>query len=260
VPDATLDGAIIHYETAGNGFPLVLLHGIGSNSRSWQHQLSGLSQDFQVIAWDAPGYGRSSDLPPVIKPAMSVYADRLRDLLNSLRLNQVFLLGHSTGGVIAQEFYRTYPDYVRALILADTRCVPSKAGLEERLNSIRTLTPAELAAERGPKLLSRNATPDVVREVISIMAEVRPAGYEFAAIALAESDTRNVIRSLRVPTLLIWGAEDQITPLWDEQPAGSQLEIIPGAGHLCYLEQPERFNAIVKEFLSSRSINTLPSL
>ena len=259
MPDATLDGAVIHYETAGDGLPLVLLHGIGSNSRSWRRQLSGLSQDFKVIAWDAPGYGQSSDLPSVIKPSMRVYADRLHNLLDSLRLNSVLLLGHSTGGVIAQEFYRAYPDYVRALILADTRYVGSQAGLEERLNSIRTLTPAQLAEERGPRLLSQKAAPELVREVVSIMSEVRPAGYEFAAIALAESDTRDVIHNLHVPTLLIWGAEDDITPVWDEVPAGAQLKIIPGAGHLCYAEQPDRFNAIVKEFLRSAHINTLPS-
>jgi pimeloyl-ACP methyl ester carboxylesterase len=82
------------------------------------------------------------------------------------------------------------------------------------------------------------------------MSEVRAAGYEFAATALAESDTRAVLRDLRVPTLLIWGAEDEITPLWDEVPAGARLAVIPDAGHLCYAEQPDVFNTIVREFLS----------
>jgi len=88
-----------------------------------------------------------------------------------------------------------------------------------------------------------------VREVESIMSEVHPAGYEFAAIALAESDTRDVLADLRVPTLLIWGDQDEITPLWHEAPAGARLEIIPNAGHLCYVEQPEKFNSLVREFL-----------
>ena len=112
------------------------------------------------------------------------------------------------------------------------------------------MTPAELAAERAPKLLAPNAGTDVVAEVVSIMSEVRPAGYRFAAVALAESDTRDVIRHLRVPTLLIWGAEDDITPVWEEVPPATQLKIIPDAGHLCYIEQPDRFNKIVREFLS----------
>lgn len=250
MPDATLDGAVIHYEIAGDGFPLVLLHGIGSNSRSWRRQLSALSTGFKIIAWDAPGYGRSSDPPgPPVTPSMTFYADRLRRLLDSLQLDRVFLLGHSTGGVIAQEFYRAYPDRVTALILADTRCVGSPAALEERLHSIRTKSPSQIAADRGPKLLSSAAPPDLVAEVVSIMSEIRPAGYEFAAVALAGSDTRDVVHNLRVPALLIWGAEDEITPVWEEIPQGAQFEVIPEAGHLCYIEKPDAFNQIVRQFL-----------
>jgi pimeloyl-ACP methyl ester carboxylesterase len=253
VPNATVNGATIHYETAGEGFPLVLLHGIGSNSRSWRRQLTSLSSDFRVVAWDAPGYGLSSDPPPTLpKPSMSFYADCLRGLLDSLNLKEIFLLGHSTGGVIAQEFYRTNPDYVRALILADTRCVGSPGALGERLKWIHSMTPEQLAVERAPKLLSSRASAGLIHEVTSIMSQVRPAGYEFAAIALAESDTREVLRNLRVPTLLIWGSDDDITPIWPIQDArapGARLEVIPEAGHLCYIEQPDRFNTIVREFL-----------
>jgi len=250
VPDATVEGAILHYETAGEGPPLVLLHGIGSNSRSWRRQLEALSGKFRVIAWDAPGYGRSSDPPDKqIKPSILFYVECVRRLVDSLELKDIFLLGHSAGGVVAQEFYRAYPDYVRALVLADTRNVASQAGLEERLRSIRTVTSAQLAAERAPKLLRRNAPAELIQEVESIMSEVRAAGYEFAAIALAESDTRDVIRNLRIPTLLIWGSEDEITPVWDEVPSGVELKIIPDAGHLCYIEQPEQFNDIVRNFL-----------
>ncbi len=252
MPDVTVDGTIIHYEIAGDAFPLVLLHGIGSNSRSWRRQLTGLSGDFKVIAWDAPGYGRSSDPPRAMKPSMRFYAGCLRAMIEYLGIERVFLLGHSTGGVIAQEFYGLYPDSVRALILSDTRYIGSPAGLEKRLTAIHTMTPAQLAAQRAPELLSRNATPEVLGEVVSIMSEVRPAGYEFAAMALADSDTRDVVANLHIPTLLIWGSEDEITPLWEELPDGARLEIIPGAGHLCYIEQPEQFNEIVGQFLLSK--------
>lgn len=247
MPDATVNGATIHYETAGVGSPLVLLHGIGSNSRSWRRQLAAFASDFRVIAWDAPGYGKSSD--PVGKPSMSFYADTLRGLLEVLNLKRIFLLGHSTGGVIAQEFCRSNDACVDRLILADTRCVGSQSMSEQRLSSIRTMTPAQLAVERAPKLLSRHAPPALVDEVVSIMSEVRSNGYEFAAIALAYSDTRDVLSNLRVPALLIWGSEDEITPVWDAVPRGARLEIIRDAGHLCYIEQPDRFNAIVREFL-----------
>ena len=134
--------------------------------------------------------------------------------------------------------------------LADTRYKGSQETLEQRLKMIGTMTRAQLATERAPKLLSRSAPEDLVRETASIMSEVRPVGYEFAARALAGTDTRDVLAGLRVPTLLIWGAEDEITPQWNEVPSGARLEVIPDAGHLCYAEQPEMFNAIVREFLS----------
>jgi pimeloyl-ACP methyl ester carboxylesterase len=247
VPNATVEGATLHYEAAGEGRPLVLLHGIGSSSRSWRRQLSELSRDFRVIAWDAPGYGESSD--PSGPPSMRFYSACLRGLLEALRLPRIALLGHSTGGVIAQEFYRSHAEFVDALILADTRSHGAKDGLEERLKMIRTMTPGQIAAARAPKLLSRSASGDLIREVESIMSQIRPSGYEFAAIALAESDTRDVLHRLRVPTLLVWGDQDEVTPVWEEVPPGARLEIIPNAGHLCYVEQPQKFNEIVREFL-----------
>jgi pimeloyl-ACP methyl ester carboxylesterase len=100
--------------------PVVLLHGIGSSSRSWSRQLADLSNDFKVIAWDAPGYGTSSNPPPSANPSLRTYVDSLLGILDSLGLGRVALLGHSMGGTIAQEFYRSYPERLRALILADT--------------------------------------------------------------------------------------------------------------------------------------------
>jgi len=251
VPEVHLDNGTIHYEMAGQGPPLILLHGVGSNSRSWSRQIQALSANFTVIAWDAPGYGRSFDPPaPPVKPSLRFYADTLREFLDAIHFERVFLLGHSAGGMMAQEFYRLYSGYVRALILADTRTRGSRIGLERRLNAIRTMTPAALAAERGPKLLTSRAPRSLVQEVVDIMSEVRPAGYEFALIAMADSDLREVMRNLQVPTLLIWGDDDEITPIKDEMPVrGFEAKLIHTAGHLCYIEQPDQFNDAVREFL-----------
>lgn len=244
----------IHFEKAGQGFPLVLLHGIGSNSRSWRRQIEGLSDQFTVLAWDAPGYGQSSD-PETEPPSMQEYARSLKRLLDDQRMDSVILLGHSMGGLIAQEFYRVYPQCLTTLILSDTtRGGANAEKLRERLDMIRTMTPAQLAEQRAPKLLSTHAPPPVVRKAVSIMSEIRPTGYRFAALAMAQADYRGLLPTVKVPTLLIWGAEDEITPLVEGEIMraaipGSRLEVIPKAGHLCYLEQPDCFNAIVRDFL-----------
>jgi pimeloyl-ACP methyl ester carboxylesterase len=245
----------LHYEAAGDGFPLVLLHGIGSNAKSWRHQLAAFSKRVKMIAWDAPGYGKSAD-PDWQSPAIRNYSESLRQLFDTLGIASAVVLGHSLGGIIAQDFYGTYPERVKALILADTTQGDGglpvnvrERKLTERLRMIRTMTPAELAAERAPKLFSKHAAPDLIGEAVSIMSEVRESGYASAAIALSTADVRHVLNNINVPLLMIWGSEDDITPPWKQFPKNAKVEMIPDAGHLCYMEQPDIFNRIVLEFL-----------
>jgi pimeloyl-ACP methyl ester carboxylesterase len=114
---------------------------------------------------------------------------------------------------------------------------------------IRTMTPQQLARERAPNLLSRNAPTEIVEEAIARMAEIHPPGYEAASFAISTADTRGVLEEITVPLLMIWGAEDTITPAWKDWPKRAEVKIIPNAGHLCYLEQPQLFNEIVIDFL-----------
>ncbi len=241
-------GFFVHYEIAGSGFPIVLLHGIGSNSRSWRRQIAAFSARYRVIAWDAPGFGKSEDLPEQ-EPSIRAFADRLKTLLDRLDVESAVIIGHSLGGLIAQEFYRAYPAAVHALILADT--TQGRSGsLEDRLRMIRTMSPQDLARARAPKLLSKGASRQLVDEAIAIMSEVRRSGYEFAAIAIANADLRGVLDNCAVPLLMIWGDEDEITPQWSSWPRAARVEVIPNAGHLCYAEQPEIFNALVLDFMA----------
>src|SRR3712207_5874254 len=117
-PYTTLFRSMIAYARAGSGEPLVMLHGIGGNARQFRNQLDGLADSYDVIAWDAPGYGDSDD-PPGDR-TMGDWAEALAGLLDALALDGAHVLGQSWGGVLAVELCRRYPERVRSLILSDT--------------------------------------------------------------------------------------------------------------------------------------------
>ena len=251
-------GLQIAYDRAGQGAPLVLMHGIGANAAAWRTQLDGLSDAFDVIAWDAPGYGRSDD-PPHDWP-MAEYADTLAGFLDGLGIAKAHLLGQSWGGVLAQEFYRDHADRVASLILSDTTLggdttrADGQTRLQARLRALETMTPAEYARARAPQLLAPNPSPVVLREVETIFAQIHPVGFRSAAIALAHADVRDVLAHIRVPTLVLCGEQDQVT-----SPAigtrligeirGARKVVFPGVGHLNNMELPENYNATVRAFL-----------
>ncbi len=262
MPEAIVNGLKLHYEEAGSGdLTLVCLHGISSNSRSWRHQLAGLSACYRVIAWDARGYGNSDDPPGPF--AMTDFADDLAGLLDALGLEQAVIVGLSMGGVIAQEFYRRHAPRVRALVLADTNNgggarpeADRRARLEARLKAVETMLPAEMARQRAPKLLSPYAPPELLTEVEAMISQVHLVGFRYAALALDRADTRDVLSSIAVPTLVLWGEHDTVTPLVEavalrDAIPGAQFAVIPGAGHLSNLEQPAAFNHTLTDFLEN---------
>ena len=233
-----------------------MLHGIGSSSRAFRHQLDSLSDAFDVIAWDAPGYGQSQD--PSEPFTLADLADRAVLLLDELGVQRAGVLGVSMGGVIAQLVYHRHPERVRCLILCDTNAgggaLPEPARSErvrERLYALERLGPRGMAEHRAPVLVGPNAPPHLVLELTDIMAEVRPAGYGAAAVALGNADLTEHLSAIRVPTLVIHGEYDRVVPpetgrrLAGSIP-GAQLVIIADAGHVSNQEQPAAFNAAVR--------------
>ena len=247
--------------SAGAGPPLLLLHGIGSNARSWRDQLAGLGDLRRVVAWDAPGYGDSTPVAPP-RPMAADYAGRLERFLDGLGLDRVELLGHSLGALVAGAFAATRPGRVARLILAAPALghrtdpsAPLPPTARSRLDDLDALGPAGLAARRAPRLLTETATPEQLERAREAMAAIRPGGYRQAVAMLAQGDLPADAGNVTVPTLVLCGSEDAVTP-----PAGSRAlaaamqgaryREIPDAGHLCYLEKPDAFNAAVREFLS----------
>ncbi|MGG1399698.1 alpha/beta hydrolase [Bacillus salipaludis] len=257
-----VDDLTIHYEIQGSGKPLVILHGMGNNSQSWKKQLNGLSEQYTVIAWDAPGYGLSSDPKEELKE-FKEFADVLKGFIEKLGLESVTLLGHSMGSAIALDFCYRFPDLVDALIIADaTRGAAAltdeenESKLKNRLKNIETLTPEEIAKLRVKSLLSPEPSPEVLKEVERIYSQIRPMGFRSVAYSLYQLNNMDILSCIHVPTLVICGELDKVTPVkesqvFHEKLQGSKFAIIPGTGHLCYQEAPETFNSIVLNFLIS---------
>jgi pimeloyl-ACP methyl ester carboxylesterase len=254
----------IAYERAGEGPPLVLLHGgFGINSSMWRPQIDGLSDEFTVVAWDMPGAGRSSDPPEGF--GASGYTTCLAAFIEALGLERPHVLGLSFGSVLALELYRRYPSIPRSLVLASAYAgwvgSLSPEMVEQRLQ--RALREADLPPEqwaRGyvPGFFSESVPPALIEEVVTMMSNPHPAGLRAMALAFGKADLRDVLPRITVPTLLLYGEKDVRSPLQVAEDLhthipGSQLVVMPGVGHASNLEAPDLFNAEVRRFLRSLS-------
>ncbi len=200
-------GLHIAFERAGQGPLLLLLHGILEDSRVWRKQFDELSGEFTVVAWDAPGCGRSTDPPETFR--MPEYADCLAAFADGLGLGQPHVLGLSFGGALALELYRRHPTLPRTLILASAYAgwkgsIPPEM-VEQRLE--QCLREADLPPDRWvrgwiPGLVTEAAPVALVDELVAMMSEFHPTGYRLMAYALAEADLRDVLPHIDVPTLL----------------------------------------------------------
>lgn len=260
MPDATLNGVRVSYERAGHGPTLLLLHGIGSSHRAFRHQLTGLADSFDVVAWDAPGYGRSADPPRPF--TLEELADDAVALLDTLGVSKAHVLGQSMGGVVAELIALRHPDRVLRLVLADTN--PGSGSLPEpersdrvrrRLEAIERQSPRSIAEARAPALLSSAAPPELVAEVTDIMAEIRAPGYRAAAVAMGTTDLSAALQRIAAPTLVLHGSEDRVIPLEVGRGLaaaipGAHLVVLDGAGHASQQERPSAFNAAVRAFLT----------
>ena len=263
MPKVHLKDVTIHYLIEGSGPPLVLLHGLGNNSKSWIHQLEGLKKKYTVIAWDAPGYGQSSD-PEKELQRFSQFSDYLKGFLDQLNLDKIFLLGHSMGSAVAIDFSIRFPEMIEKLIIAaPTR---GSAGLtveentkkrEARHHLIENTPPEEIARLRTPVLLS-SSTDDSVREYAQkVMSEVRLSGYKSVANSLFNLNQMDDYAKISVPTLVICGEEDNATPVSESEIIVRNikdgcLKVIPETGHLCYQEKPDIFNDYTMNFFERR--------
>ena len=263
---APLDEGALSFIQKGQGTTLVFLHGIGSSASSWRPVLALVPPDQCAIAWNAPGYPPSAALP-MEWPIASDYAERLKQLLDFCHADQVHLIGHSLGCLIAARFARLYRERVKTLTFAS--CALGHAHLPQaerdrllqgRITDIEELGPQAMAQKRGPRLLSPGAPQELIQMVVDNMGSVDAHGYAQAARMLSTGDLIGDIAALEpgLPVQFIYGSADVITPPQANLRAAharpiAPVKVLEGAGHACYIEQPEAFMSAVEGYVSTHA-------
>ncbi|MDR5654197.1 alpha/beta fold hydrolase [Ruixingdingia sedimenti] len=257
---AHISAGIDYRERPGSGPALVLLHGIGSNATSFAGLLPLLPADWRVLAWNAPGYGGSAPLGSDW-PLAADYAGALAGWLDRLGLGRVVLAGHSLGALMAGAFALAHPGRVARLVLASPALghgiapgAPLPPAAQGRIDDLARLGPAAFARARAPALIcGAAANPALVAAVETGMACVRNPGYAQAVRMLAAGRLVEDAARLAVPTEVVTGAEDAVTP-----PEGARrlhaaippahrgpLIEVPATGHALYTQAPLAFAEVL---------------
>lgn len=250
----TNNGYDIGYAQSGSGdaIPIVFLHGVGSDKSVWHPQLDYFGAGRRAIAFDYPGYGDSDPAPS--GTTRDDFASAIISAMHELGVDRAHICGLSLGGVVAIAMHHAAPERCASLVLADTFAVhPEGRAIYDR--SVAASSDLRSAAEgRVDVLLAQPAMPAIRREVVETMARIDPAAYRVAARAVWLADQRERAQDIKVPTLVLVGSEDLVTPidlsseLVDLIP-DARMQVIAGAGHLTNLEKPAEFNTVVGQFI-----------
>jgi pimeloyl-ACP methyl ester carboxylesterase len=238
---------------------LLLIHGFPLDHRLWHAQLRGLGGEVRAIAPDLRGHGRSAS--PGGPLSMDRHADDMAALLDHLGIARAVVAGLSMGGYVAFSLWRRHPGRVQGLILLDTRAEPdapaAKLKRDATAAQAEQMGAAIVAEEMLPRLLAPRslANPKLVAQAWRLMSEQPVAGIVGALQGLRDrQDSRPTLATITVPTLVLVGEADAITPPADGAAMASAIDgaglvVIPGAGHLSPLENPRAVNAALRTFL-----------
>ena len=267
----TIDGTDLHYEVHGRGEPVLLIHGFPLSGRLWDGVVARLRGRYRLIVPDLRGHGDSGATTEV---SMGRFAADLAAILEEIgEKRPAVLVGMSMGGYVAFEFWRRYPDRVRALALVDTRAARDTAEAARARHELADRVLLEGSGVVADGMIDRLFAPDAPAELRerwrTIMAATPPEGVAAALRAMARR--RGSVRTLRrmdVPTLVVVGAEDVITPPAEaramaEAAPGATLRVIPGAGHMTPVERPEALGEVIGDFVrgldvAHRGFSTAP--
>ena len=238
---------------------VVFLHGIGADHRAFARELDGFADGSRTLAWDMPGYGES---PPLEAMTFAGLAESLAAMLDARKIERAILVGHSMGGMVAQEFVARFPDRVAALALVATSPAFGAAGgdwqrqfLADRLRPLdEGKTPADLAPALVRGMVGDDPDPAGIARAVACMSAVPAAAYRAALHCLVTFDRRENLAAIRCPTVALAGERDRVAaPAVVERMAqaipGATFRTLPGVGHLVNLERPAAFDTALRGFL-----------
>ncbi len=249
------------FTVLGSGPTVLMLHGIGGGHLAFAPQVETFaSLGYRAVAWNMPGYGHSAPIEPYNFKGL---AQSCIALIESLNCGHVTLVGHSMGGMIAQEVVARRPELVDKLVLSGTSPSFGKSDGNWQRDFIASRTApldagktmAELAQMLVPQLVGSQALPEGVQLARHCMSQIPASTYRRALEALVTFDRRADLARISVPTLVIAGSEDKVAPpavmkKMADAIAGSTYIELRGAGHLANLEKPDDFDGLVLNFLA----------
>jgi len=250
----------LFYRDEGKGDPVLLLHGFAEDSTVWDNQIGPLSLTCRLIIPDLPGSGRSSALTTPI--SIEVMATLIKDLLDQLKIARITLIGHSMGGYITLAFAALYPERLNAFGLFHSTAYPDseekKTTRRKAIDFIRANGSAPFIRQSTPNLFSsytREHRPQLIEATIANYSGLAPETLiAYYGAMIARPDRTAVLGQSACPVLFIIGQDDNVIPVRQalEQsylPSISHLHLIPNTGHQAMLENPERSNQLLRDFL-----------
>ncbi len=257
---ANILGTSIFHEIAGDGPPVLFVHGLGGTSNVWQPQRVGLGRLFKVITMDLPGSGRSDKAER--NYSMERWVEQIAGLADQLRLERFVLVGHSMTTLLAQKFAAKYPQRLSGLVLCGPITELPPAGKEAFLKRAEAVQKDGMIAVADQVLggalspATREANPALAGLFREMLLANDPPAYAAQCLALVHGSARADQANIKCPTLILVGDQDAVTPLANGRAIAAavptaRIGIVPATAHATMLERPEAFNALLVEFLAT---------
>ena len=254
----------ISVDYSGQGEMVLFLHGIGGNKKNWKNNINCFSKNFLTVAWETRGYGDSDDYNGELD--FDNILDDLKKVIDFFKKTRAHIVGLSMGGQIATLFYDKYPNYVKTLTLCDTHFGLSNLSpteIEKFINLrkeplLNGKVPKDIAPSVASTLIGDNNNISAYNQLVESMSLLHKESYLKTIESSMRTEHRHIFKNIKVPTLIMVGELDTLTPpsmsksIMNEI-KGSYLKIIPKAGHLINIEEPDIFNQNLIQFLDKHS-------